>query len=112
MAIPRKLVPSSPVRNLMRRVIRESHRQAARTHAVVFGAAGNWSVRVQLVKVPQDAAAPLREASGRVLRPFARRPTDRQLKQRVRLEVDSLFSRLAARTPRTVDLQGEAGRPS
>lgn len=112
MAIPRKLVPSSPVRNLMRRVIRESHRQAARTHATAFGASGNWSVRVQLVKVPQDPAVPDRDASGRSLRPFARRPADRQLKQRVRIELDSLLGRLAARTPGALNTQLPTGRPS
>ena len=103
MAIPRKLVPSSPVRNLMRRVIRESHLQAARTHTAWFGPAGGWSVRFQLVKVPQDPEAPVRETPGRsvraAVRPFARRPTDRRLKLRVRAEIDSLFTRLVSRTP-------------
>lgn len=99
MAIPRKLVPSSPVRNLMRRVIRESHLQAARMHAAWFGPAGGWSVRFQLVKVPQDPDAPVRVAAGRVVRPFARRPSDRRLKLRVRAEIDSLFTRLVSRTP-------------
>lgn len=94
MAIPKKLVPSSPVRNLVRRVIRESHRAALAREPRRLGA---LRVRVQLQSVPQESAAPTRDAQGRALRPFARRPTDRALKRRVRAELDALFARLAAR---------------
>lgn len=94
MAIPKKLLPSSPVRNLVRRVIRESYRAAL---AVEPQRLGSLQVRVQLQAVPQDPQAPARGPDGRALRPFARRPTDRALKRRVRAEVDLLFARLAAR---------------
>ena len=97
MAIPRKLVPSSPVRNLMRRVIREAWRLRSPGAARVAPLEA-WSVRVQLVKIPVDPAAPLRTESGKTLRPFARRPTDGKLKRQVRTEVDALISRFLART--------------
>lgn len=91
MAIPKKQVPSSPVRNLIRRVIRESYRaELARRPAV-----GALSLRIQLTAVPQDPAAPAKAADGRPLRPFARRPTDRALKRIVRAEVDGLLARAA-----------------
>ena len=91
MAIPKKLVPSSPVRNLVRRVIRESHRAALARRPSLAGR----SVRVQLTALPQDPAAPARGPDGRALRPFARRPTDRALKRVVRVEVDGLLERVA-----------------
>lgn len=94
MAISKKLVPSSPVRNLMRRVIRESHRAAQARDMAALQA---LSVRVQLLKLPQDPASPARGPDGRALRPFARRPTDGALKRLVRAEVDALFERLAPR---------------
>jgi hypothetical protein len=94
MAIPKKLVPSSPVRNLMRRVIREAWRAALRRRPQGFGA---MTVRVTLNAVPQDPAAPKAAPGGRALRPFARRPTDGALKRRVRAEVDGLLERLAQR---------------
>lgn len=102
MAIPRKLVPSSPVRNLMRRVIREAHRHASVSHPQAFSSDGHWALRFQLVKVPTDAVAPTRDPSGRVLKPFARRPTDRLLKQRIRAEADALLHRLLARVSSSV----------
>jgi hypothetical protein len=91
MAIPKKLVPSSPVRNLIRRVIKESYRAALPHRAVLAG----LSVRLHLTAVPQDPAAPSTGPDGRALRPFARRPTDRVLKRTVRAEVDGLFARIA-----------------
>jgi hypothetical protein len=94
MAIPKKLVPSSPVRNLMRRVIREAWRAALLRRPRAFD---GLSVRLTLNAVPQDPAAPKAGPSGRALRPFARRPTDGALKRRVRVEVDGLLERLAAR---------------
>lgn len=94
MAIPKKLVPSSPVRNLMRRVIREAWRAALQRRPQAFDA---LSVRVTLHAVPQDPAAPKAAPGGRALRPFARRPTDGLLKRRVRTEVDGLLARLASR---------------
>jgi hypothetical protein len=91
MAIPKKLVPSSPVRNLIRRVIRESHRATlARRPAIAA-----LSVRVQLTAVPQDPTSPATGPDGRALRPFARRPTDGALKRAVRAEVDGLLAQLA-----------------
>ena len=91
MAIPKKLVPSSPVRNLIRRVIRESHR------ATVLARPGldALSLRIQLVAVPQDPASPPKDLDGRPLRPFARRPTDGVLKRLVRAELDGLLARVA-----------------
>jgi hypothetical protein len=91
MAIPKKLVPSSPVRNLMRRVIREAHR-------AVLGrrpALAQRSVHVHLLAVPRDPSAPASGPDGRTLRPFARRPTDRALKRAVRAELDGLLARVA-----------------
>ncbi|MFN9772221.1 MAG: ribonuclease P protein component [Burkholderiales bacterium] len=91
MAIPKKLVPSSPVRNLIRRVIRESHRATlARRPALAA-----LSVRVQLTTVPQDPSSPASGPDGRALRPFAWRPTDGALKRVVRAEVDGLLAQLA-----------------
>ena len=94
MAIPKKLVPSSPVRNLVRRVIRESHRAACVRHRLALEA---LSVKVQLVKVPQDPATPALDPRGRARRPFARRPADGALKRAVRAEVDGLIARLLPR---------------
>lgn len=99
MAIPRKLVPSSPVRNLMRRVIREAHRQAASTHAQSLGPQGDWSVRFQLVKIPVDPTISERNVRGQAVRAFARRPADRTLKRQVRAEADALLRRFVARLP-------------
>ena len=96
MAIPKKLVPSSPVRNLVRRVIRESHRAACVRHPLALAA---LSVKVQLVKLPQDPASPALGPKGRALRPFARRPHDTELKRVVRAEVDGLIARLLPRAP-------------
>ena len=94
MAVPKKQVPSSPVRNLIRRVVRESHRAWLAARPAGEPAP---SVRVQLVRLPQDPTAPLAGPNGRALRPFARRPTDRALARLVRAEVDGLFGRLAPR---------------
>jgi len=91
MAIPKKLVPSSPVRNLIRRVIRESHRATV----CVRPALDALSLRVQLVAVPQDPSRPVKGPDGRPLRPFARRPTDGVLKRLVRAEIDGLLARVA-----------------
>jgi hypothetical protein len=91
MAIPKKLVPSSPVRNLIRRVIRESHRAALASRPQLAA----LSLRVQLTAVPQDPSSPAAGPDGRALRPFARRPTDRALKRVVRAEVDGLLARVA-----------------
>jgi hypothetical protein len=94
MAIPKKLVPSSPVRNRIRRVIRESYRAALAREPQRLG---ELQLRVQLQAVPQDPASPAKGPDGRALRPFARRPTDRALKRRVRAELDGLLVRLLAR---------------
>jgi hypothetical protein len=92
MAISKKLVPSSPVRNLIRRVIREAYRAAVAQRPQALEP---LSVRVQLTAVPQDPTAPSTGSNGRALRPFARRPTDRALKRQVRGELDRLLARLA-----------------
>jgi len=98
MAIPKKLAPSSPVRNRIRRVIRESFRAAmlAPATAMAIGLP-SWAIRIQMVKLPQDPAAPLVEPSGRKVRPFARRPADRALKRLVRSEIDALMRRVLVR---------------
>ena len=90
MAIPKKLVPSSPVRTLIRRVVRESHRAAASVRPGLDA----LSLRVQLVAMPQDPARPVKGSDGRALRPFARRPTDGVLKRLVRAELDGLLARV------------------
>lgn len=100
MAIPKKLVPSSPVRNLIRRVIRESHRAACGPYRELFL---SWSVRIQLIKLPQDPEAPTADARGRPLRPFRRRPVHSTLKRVVRQEADELTRRFARR----LSTQGE-----
>lgn len=98
MAIPKKLAPSSPVRNRIRRVIRESFHAAvlAPAKAMASGLPA-WALRIQMVKLPQDPAAPLVETSGRKVRPFARRPADRALKRVVRSEIDGLMRRVLLR---------------
>ena len=90
MAIPKKQVPSSPVRNLIRRVIRESHRAALLQRPRL----ASLAVHVQLLRMPTDPAAPAAGSDGRPLRPFARRPTDRALKRTVRGELDGLLARV------------------
>ena len=91
MAIPKKLVPSSPVRNLIRRVIRESHRATLRVRPNLDA----LQLRIQLVSVPQDPASPPKGPDGQPLRPFARRPTDGVLRRVVRAEIDGLLARVA-----------------
>jgi hypothetical protein len=93
MGIPKKLVPSSPVRNMIRRVVRESHRHLLAQHPERLGA---LSVLVRLLRLPLDPMAAATDAGGRPLRPFRRRPQDRALKRLVRAEIDLLFGRLLA----------------
>jgi hypothetical protein len=98
MAIPKKLSPSSPVRNRIRRVIRESFRESVLTPAKgIANGLPSWAIRIQMVKLPQDPASPLVDASGRKLRPFARRPADGALKRVIRSEIDALMRRVLAR---------------
>jgi hypothetical protein len=98
MAIPKKLSPSSPVRNRIRRVIRESFRAAVpKTAKGMTHALPSWAIRIQMVKLPQDPSSPLIDAGGRKVRPFARRPADGALKRLVRSEVDALMRRVLAR---------------
>ena len=98
MAIPKKLAPSSPVRNRIRRVIRESFRAAVLAPAKGMASGlPPWAIRIQMVKLPQDASAPLLESNGRKVRPFARRPTDGALKRVVRSDIDALMHRVLAR---------------
>lgn len=98
MAIPKKLAPSSPVRNRIRRVIRESFRAAVLAPAkAMANGLPSWAIRIQLVKLPQDATSPLIDSKGRKVRPFARRPTDGALKRIVRSDIDALMHRVLAR---------------
>jgi hypothetical protein len=98
MAIPKKLAPSSPVRNCIRRVIRESFRAAVLAPAKATASEWpSWAIRIQMVKLPQDVTAPLVESNGRKVRPFARRPTDGALKRVVRSDIDALMHRVLAR---------------
>lgn len=105
MAVSRKLVPSSPVRNLVRRVIRESHRYACQ--AQLENAQpdstrlGNWSLRIQLVDLPHDPAAPQKDVRGQGIKVFKRRLTDGLLKRHLRADMDSLLVRLSARLARS-----------
>ena len=89
MAVPKKLVPSSPVRNLVRRVLREAHRTAVRSHPSLL----DWSLRFQLVRIPVDPCLPEADEKGRVIRAFRRRPTDGLLKRGLRAEADQLLGR-------------------
>jgi len=89
MAVPKKLVPSSPVRNLLRRVLREAHRSALNLHSPL----GDWSLRFQLVKMPVNPELPQTDEKGRAIRPFRRRPSDGLLKRRLRVEADELLRR-------------------
>jgi hypothetical protein len=89
MAVPKKLLPSSPVRNLVRRVLRESHRAALARYPGL----GDWSLRLQLVRVPVDPDRPEQDDKGRAIKPFRRRPTDGLLKRRLRAEADDLLAR-------------------
>jgi hypothetical protein len=93
MGIPKKLVPSSPLRNTIRRVVKESHRAHLLSQPSRLG---GLSVLVRLIRLPLDPDAPATDPSGRGLRPFARRPHDRALKRLVRAEIDQLFGRLLA----------------
>jgi hypothetical protein len=89
MAVPKKLVPSSPVRNLVRRVLREAHRAAVRSHPTLL----DWSLRLQLVGIPVDPVLPQADDKGRAIRPFKRRVTDGLLKRGLRAEADQLLGR-------------------
>ena len=89
MAVPKKLVPSSPVRNLFRRVLREAHRSALGEYPPL----ADWSLRLQLIKMPVNPDLPETDAKGRAIRPFRRRPTDGLLKRRIRVEADELLRR-------------------
>jgi hypothetical protein len=113
MAVSRKLVPSSPVRNLVRRVIRESHRHACQAQPADSDQSDlaclqpdasrlwNWSLRIQLVGVPHDPAAPQKDARGQSIKAFKRRWPDRQLKRLLRTDIDSLLGSLSARLLRS-----------
>ena len=113
MAVSRKLVPYSPVRNLVRRVIRESHRHACQAQLENREPVdlnriqpdstrlGNWSLRIQLVDLPHDPAAPQKDARGQGIKVFKRRLTDGLLKRHLRADMDSLLVRLSARLARS-----------
>ncbi len=94
--IPKRLVPSSPVRNLIRRVVRESYRACARRDAARLQ---QLSVLVNLLRLPLDAAQPAQGPGGAPVRAFARRPTDRALKRALRAEADTLFARILGCSP-------------
>jgi hypothetical protein len=94
MAIPKKLVPSAPVRNLIRRVIREAHRAAVAASPDAFG---RVDLHVQLIALPRDPAAPSSAPAGRPARPFDQRPPDGALKRAVRADADALLARVSAR---------------
>jgi hypothetical protein len=89
MAVPKKLIPSSPVRNLVRRVLREAYRASVVRHPPL----GQWSLRIQLSRVPTDPGRPESDDKGRPVKPFMRRPSDGLLKRRLRAEADELLSR-------------------
>lgn len=93
MGIPKKLVPSSPVRNLIRRIIRVTHHDCARRHP---GRTAELSLLVRLLRLPQDPSSSATDPTGRPTRAFARRPTDRALKRLVRAEIEPLLERVLA----------------
>jgi hypothetical protein len=96
MGIPKKLVPSSPVRNTIRRVVRESHRACAARDPARVGA---LSILVRLLRLPQDPSAAASDSRGKPVRAFTRRPPDGALKRLVRAEIDTLLDRLLALQP-------------
>ncbi len=89
MAVPKKLVPSSPVRNLIRRVLREAWRAYQANSAV---APGRVSVRLQMHALPCDPTLAERDERGQLRRAFARRPPDGALKRLIRADAQTLLS--------------------
>lgn len=111
MAVPKKLVPSAPLRNAVRRVVRESVR-AAGIHPMPTGL-------LRLVALPEfEQTPPASQSSGSQVsaqahpavataagaakravraqrnRPFDRRLPDRAFKRACRADADALFARL------------------
>ena len=96
MSVPKKLVPSSPLRNAVRRVVREAVRAA--------GAAALPPMLVRLASLPELDVPP----------PGARRAFDRRLpdgafKRACRADLDELLARVARLSTRRAD--GKAGDP-
>lgn len=111
MAVPKKLVPSAPLRNAVRRVVRESVRAAgiepmpasllklvalpvfeeASPAPQASGTAGA-AQRHPVAAAP--AAAAKRAARAKRDRPFDRRLPDRAFKRACRADADALFARL------------------
>jgi hypothetical protein len=115
LSVPKRLVPAAPLRNLIRRVIRESWRQVA----LESGQARVLVVMVRLQRLPQalsrlttavtapspaSGAGKVKPLVGRAL--LQSRPTDRILKRLIRAESEQLFHRLfgCADRSRGIDL--------
>lgn len=100
-AVAKKLVPSSPLRNTIRRVVREAAR--ARPQAALP------ALLVRLVALPVVDAPAVPAPTGSALvvskrakpvRPFERRLTDRALKRACRADLDVLLAQAADRFSR------------
>ena len=118
LSVPKRLAPAAPLRNLIRRVIRESWRQAT-----LDSGQARVVVMVRLQRLPQAltslttavtaasaasgagaGAGAVKPLVGRAL--LQSRPTDRILKRLLRAESDQLFHRLFGFSdrPRGIDL--------
>ena len=99
MAVPKKLVPSAPLRNTVRRVVRESVR-AAGIEPMPVGLLRLVALPVfESAPLPPAARAPVAPAAKRASRarrdrPFDRRLPDRAFKRACRTDADALFARL------------------
>lgn len=81
MAVPKKLLPSAPLRNAVRRVVREAARAA--------GIAPMPASLLRLVALPECESPP---AGAR--RPFDRRLPDGAFKRACRADADALLARM------------------
>ena len=114
LSVPKRLAPAAPLRNSIRRVIRESWRQAT-----LDSGQARVVVMVRLQRLPQaltslttavtaanaaSGAGAVKPLVGRAL--LQSRPTDRILKRLLRAESDQLFHRLFGFSdrPRGIDL--------
>jgi len=116
LSVPKRLAPAAPLRNLIRRVIRESWRQAT-----LDSGQARVVVMVRLQRLPQaltslttavTAASAASGADAGAVKPLVgrallqSRPTDRILKRLLRAESDQLFHRFFGFSdrPRGIDL--------
>lgn len=108
-AVAKKLVPSSPLRNAIRRVVREAARAQAsavlpallvRLVALPTVDESTAVRAARPVEGPATAASPKAAKRAKPARPFERRLTDRALKRACRADLDSLLGLAAERFSR------------